>query len=92
MMHIWCSQTFAAILFLSTEYRVWCINLGQLLDTYPATLSLLLNRTRGGNNMEKLIGQHKGKEITYHLPSWGNHCQLLPIKTDLDSEKQSPKD
>ena len=92
MMHIWCCLTFAVI-YQNTENTVWWLNLGQLPDTYPAVLSLpLLHRIGGENKMEKLIGQDKDRAITYQLPSWTEQCQLLPIKTDLDSEKQNQKD
>ena len=52
----------------------------------------LLNRIGEENKMEKLIAQDTDREITYQLPSCAKQCQLLPIKTDLDSEKQNQKD
>jgi len=56
---------------------VWCVNLGQLPDTYPAMLSsLLLNRIRGENKMEKLIGQDKDRELTYQLPPWAKQSTI----------------
>ena len=39
-------------------------------DAYPATLSLsLLSSTGGENKMEKFTGQDKDREITYQLLS-----------------------
>lgn len=63
------------------ENTAWWLNPGQLPDTYPAVLSRpLLNRTRGENKMEKLIGQAKDREITYQSLSRAKNSQLLPIK------------
>jgi len=44
--------------------------LGLLPDTHPVTLSLpVLNRAGGENEMKKLVGPDKDREIIYQLPS-----------------------
>lgn len=48
------------------------------------------------NKMKKLMSQGKDREIVYHLLLWAkqtqmgeNKCDLLPIKIELDGEKQN---
>lgn len=41
--------------------------------------------------MEKITDQGKDREITYQLPPWAKQCQQLPVKRDLDGEKQKER-
>jgi len=46
------------------------VNLGWLLGAHQAALPFpLLSRTGGENEMKKLVGQDKGREIAYQLQS-----------------------
>jgi len=55
-------------------------------------LTPLLNRTGGDNNVKKLVGQYKDREITHshgqNRPDLRKKINLLPIEIDLDIEKQ----
>lgn len=53
-----------------------------------------LHRTEGENTIQKFVGQDKDSKITYQLQLKANRLvlgeiNLLPIKTGLDSEKQT---
>jgi len=45
------------------------------VPTQPLSLPLL-SRTGGGNQIEKLVGQDKDREIAHQSPSWAKQTQL----------------
>lgn len=83
MMHIGCLN----FVELSVVGKPWPV-----FRPYPATLSSSLFHRTEESKMEKIIEQGKDREITYQLPPRAKQCQQLPVKIDLDSEKQAKKD
>lgn len=76
--------------------HIWCLTFVEQSvagTPWPASRHLpshaLMIPIPQGSKMEKIIDQGKDRD---YLPPWAKQCQQLPVKMDLDSEKQNQKD